>query len=249
MRAVLAVLLGCWAGLSGAAELRWGFGPSDGMPYVEVHDHELQGGFTRLLGERVGQRLGLSVQFIETPNKRLEEFIQRGRIHLICNNNPEWVSQPQRYHWSPPLFEEEDVLLQHRERPPLTGLAALRGKVLGTSLGYVYTPPLMEAFAQGEITRQDVRDLDTRMQMLSKHRLDALIDMRRPLAFELAKHPELPLSFSPWVVQRYSLHCSYGPQLPVAAELLDEALQALHDQGVIAALLNSEQQRLNAQRN
>jgi len=35
----------------------------------------------------------LSVQFIETPNKRLEEFIQRGRIPLICKNNPR-MGQP-----------------------------------------------------------------------------------------------------------------------------------------------------------
>lgn len=53
-----------------------------------MHDHQLQGDFTRLLSERLGQRRGFSVQFVETPNKRAEEFIQRGRIHLICNNNP-----------------------------------------------------------------------------------------------------------------------------------------------------------------
>lgn len=52
-----------------------------------MHDHQLRGGFTHLLGECLGQRRGLSVQFIEMPNKRLEEFIQRGRIHLIGNNN------------------------------------------------------------------------------------------------------------------------------------------------------------------
>jgi len=240
LRTVLAVLFICWIGFGSAEELRWGFGPSDGMPYVEVRDHRLEDGFIHRLGELAGQRLGLTVRFVETPNKRLEEFLQRGRIHLICNMNPEWVAEPQRYQWSPPLYEEEDVLLQHRDRPPLTSLNALHGKVLGTSLGYIYTTPLMEAFARDEIVRQDVRDLDTRLQMLSKQRLDALIDMRRPLAYELTKHPDLPLSFSPWVVQRYSMHCSYGMRLPVPVEQLDGALQALRDEGVIAALLGIE---------
>ncbi|MBR7202806.1 hypothetical protein KB219_12125, partial [Pseudomonas aeruginosa] len=36
------------------------FSPADGMPYVDIVDHQLQGGFTRQLGERVAQRLGLS---------------------------------------------------------------------------------------------------------------------------------------------------------------------------------------------
>jgi ABC-type amino acid transport substrate-binding protein len=238
-----------WMASANAAELRWGFGPSDGMPYVEVRDHLLLGGFIRQFGEQVSERLGLVPQFIETPNKRLEAFLQQGRIHLICNLNPEWVADSRLYHWSPVLFEEEDALLQHADLPPLHSLQALHGKVLGTSLGYIYTVPLMEAFARGDIVRQDVHDLETRMLMLGKQRLDAVIDMRRALRYELTRHPDLPLRFSPWVVQRYNMHCAYGKQLPVSAERLDDTISSLREQGIIAALLEQEQTRLSAQRN
>lgn len=238
LRSALIVSLGCCGASSGAEELRWGFGPADGMPYVEVEDHQLRGGFTHRLGTRVGQRLGLDLHFVETPNKRLEEFIQRGRIHLICNANPEWLAEPQRYHWSPPLYQEEDVLLLHHQAAQVRGLEDLYGKVLGTQLGYVYSLPLMEAFARKLVTRQDIRDLDTRLSMLSKQRIDALIDMRRPLEHKLALRPELPLHFSAWVVQRYDLHCVYGAQLPVSVERLDGVLQELRDQGALARMLD-----------
>ncbi|SDG74762.1 ABC-type amino acid transport substrate-binding protein [Pseudomonas benzenivorans] len=238
LRALLIVSLSCLSALSSAEELRWGFSSADGMPYVEVKEQQLRGGFTHRLGTRVSQRLGLAPRFIETPNKRLETFIQQGRIHLICNANPEWVAEPHRYHWSPALYQEEDVLLLHNQHAPIDSLEDLYGAVLGTQLGYVYSVPLMEAFARRLVTRRNVRDLDTGLTMLSKQRIDALIDMRRPLTHKLARRPELPVRFSSWVVQRYDLHCLYGPQLPVSAERLDSLLLELRDTGEIARMLD-----------
>lgn len=239
MRALIFVLVTCSATYCSAEELRWGFATADGMPYVDVVDQQLRGGVIYQLGQQASQRLGLTVHFVETPNKRIEEFMQRGHIHVICNNNPQWMAEPLRYHWSPPLYEEEDVLLQHRQQPPIDSLEDLYGKVLGTQLGYVYNVPLMAAFANHQVTRRDVRDLRTSLNLLKKQRLDAIIDMRRPINFQLAKGPDAPLQFSPWVIQRYEMHCTYGPTLPVSAERLDKVLQELRDQGSISQMLDN----------
>ncbi|WP_044871829.1 ABC transporter substrate-binding protein [Pseudomonas sp. LFM046] len=240
---VFCLLASLWPGLLLAEELRVGFGPADGMPYVDVSDHALLGGFIHRLGERIGKDLAVTVSFVETPNKRIEESLKSGRIHVICNANPEWMVDAAAYHWSPPLFEEEDVLVQHRDSPPISSLADLKGKVLGTSLGFAYSVPLMEAFANHDVERKDVRDLDTRINLLSRKRLDAIIDMRRALAYELTVRPDAPLVFSPWVVERYPLHCAYGSRLPVAPERLDATLQGLRDSGELELLLQSEQHR------
>lgn len=237
MRNATAILLLTLALGTSAEELRWGFASADGMPYVEVHEQELRGGFTYRLGNAVGQRLGLQTRFVETPNKRIEEFMLRGRIHVICNANPLWVQDPQRFHWSPPLYSEEDVLLTHKQQPTIQSLEDLNGKVLGTQLGYVYSAPLMQAFAEQRVTRQDVRDLSTSLNLLRKQRLDAVIDMRRPISFQLAKRPDIPLNISPWVIERYDMHCSYSPLLPVEAARLDQALLELREQGHIELML------------
>ena len=236
----LCILLG--VGQAFASELRWGFSPADGMPYVDIVDHQLQGGFTRQLGERVAQRLGLSLRFVETPNRRIDGFMASGHIHVICNSNPEWDSKPERYHWSPALFEEQDVLLQRDDRPAIRDFAELRGKTLGTSLGYVYADDLMQAFAAGEIRREVTRDLASRVQMLKRSRLDAAVDMRRPLLYLTRQHPELGLSVSPLVLQSYRMHCIYGGQLPVPVESMDRVLDEMVRDGSIGRLLENSLQ-------
>lgn len=238
MRILYALLGGLLAAPCTAQTLIWGYGPADTLPYVEPGRVQPQRGLAPRLGEELSKRFDLPVQFIETPNNRLESYLQEGRLHLICNTTPQWMSESQRYHWSPPLYEEEDVLLQHRDRPPLSDLASLHGRVLGTSLGYVYSQPLMAAFANGAIKRQDVRDLDTSLHMLDKQRLDAVIDMRRNLAYKLNQYPQLQLRFSPWVVERYQIHCAYGPHLPIAAQRLDAVLLELRDRGLISQWLD-----------
>lgn len=238
MRALITSSLFICAITANAHELRWGFASADGQPYVDVHEHQLRGGFIYDLGQLASQRLGFNAGFVETPNKRIEEFMHRGRIHIICNNNPQWMNKPELYHWSPALYSEEDVLLVHRMRPAINGFEGLYGKTLGTQLGYVYSPVLMEAFTRKQIIRQDLRDYHAGINLLSMHRLDAMIDMRRPLRYQLNKHSEAPLQINPWVIDRYDMHCTYSPKLPVSADKLDAVLVELRSRGVIEQLLN-----------
>ena len=248
MQRLLLICLCLTSALCGAEELRWGYSPSNGMPYVESIDHELAHGFVRDLGERVGQLLNLQVRFIETPDKRVEASLQQGSIQLLCINNPQWMSAPEKLHWSPSLFEEEDVLAQRSDAPAFNTLDALRGRTLGTSLGYVYPPALMEAFASHAIRRDDVRDLETRLHMLEHNRLDAIVDMRRPLEFLLREHPNLTVRVNPGVLQRYSIRCSYGPTLPILAAGLDAALQPLVGDGTIHGMFVQQNQLLRQRR-
>lgn len=238
MRTLITILLIGFNGWAWAGELRWGFATADGMPYVDVQAQQLRGGIIYKLGRLASQQLGYEAQFVETPNKRIDEFMQRGRIHVICNSNPQWIDKPERYHWSAPLYREEDVLLVHRQHAPINSLQDLYGRNLGTQLGYVYNSALMDAFAAQKIIRQDLRDRSVGFNLLRKQRLDAIIDMRRSLSFQLAKRADSPLQINPWVIERYDMHCTYSPQIPVSAELLDKTLQQLRDQGVIERMLN-----------
>ena len=238
MRTLITILLISCGGWACADELRWGFATADGMPYVDVHEQQLRGGFIYQLGQLASQQLGFDAAFVETPNKRIDEFMQRGRIHVICNSNPQWIDKPERYHWSAPLYSEEDVLLLHSEHAPISNLHELHGKTVGTQLGYVYNNELMQAFASKQIIRQDLRDHRAGLNLLRKQRLDAIIDMRRSLRFEMAKRPDTPLQINPWVIERYEMYCTYSPQLPVSDEAMDSTLLRLRDQGLIKHMLN-----------
>lgn len=238
LRALITILVAACSLTTHAEELRWGFASADGLPYVEVKDQQLRGGVIYQLGQLASQKLGYSAEFVETPNKRIDEFMQRGRIHVICNSNPQWMDRPERYHWSEALYSEEDVLLLHNQQPPINNLNQLYGKTIGTQLGYVYSDALMEAFAKQQIIRQDLRDHSAGLNLLSKQRLDAIIDMRRPLNLALRKQRGAPLQLNPWVIERYGMHCTYSPKLPVSAEQLDKVLLELRDRGTLEQLLN-----------
>lgn len=238
MRTLIALLTAACSLAINAAPLRWGFSSADGMPYVDVHEQQLRGGVIYKLGQMASQELGYNAEFVETPNKRIDEFMQRGRIHVICNSNPQWLDQPERYHWSAPLYSEEDVLLLHRQHSTINSLHDLYGKTLGTQLGYVYDSALMNAFAKQQIIRQNLRDQSAGLNLLRKQRLDAIIDMHRTLNFQLRNSNDGALQINPWVIDRYDMHCVYSPQLPIKAELLDKVLQELHDKGLIEQMLN-----------
>ncbi|NMY50479.1 amino acid ABC transporter substrate-binding protein [Pseudomonas sp. WS 5011] len=164
MRTLITILLISCGGWACADELRWGFATADGMPYVDVHEQQLRGGFIYQLGQLASQQLGFDAAFVETPNKRIDEFMQRGRIHVICNSNPQWIDKPERYHWSAPLYSEEDVLLLHREHAPITGLQELHGKTVGTQLGYVYN---MSSCKHLPVSRSSARIFATTEQGLT----------------------------------------------------------------------------------
>ncbi|VFT21683.1 putative periplasmic binding protein [Pseudomonas aeruginosa] len=68
----LCILLG--VGQAFAGELRWGFSPADGMPYVDIVDHQLQGGFTRQFGGAGRAAAGIVAAFrgnAEPKDRRL----------------------------------------------------------------------------------------------------------------------------------------------------------------------------------
>ncbi len=239
LRTLITILVAAYSLTTHAEQLRWGFASADGLPYVEVKDQQLRGGVIYQLGQLASQTLGYSAEFVETPNKRIDEFMQRGRIHVICNSNPQWIDRPERYHWSAALYSEEDVLLLHDQRAPISSLHQLYGKTVGTQLGYVYNAALMEAFAKQQIIRQDLRDHSAGLNLLNKQRLDAIIDMRRPLNLALHKQAATALRLNPWVIERYGMHCTYSPKLPVSAEQLDKILLQLRDQGIIEQWLNA----------
>ncbi|MGV8488926.1 ABC transporter substrate-binding protein, partial [Pseudomonas aeruginosa] len=116
------------------------------------------------LGERVAQRLGLSLRFVETPNRRIDGFMASGHIHVICNSNPGWDSKPERYHWSPALFEEQDVLLFEEGRRPMVAFGFAIPSGVGVadhvnmSAGHEAVDPSVRRFHETQRQSQPLRD-------------------------------------------------------------------------------------------
>ncbi|UJJ32183.1 substrate-binding periplasmic protein [Halopseudomonas maritima] len=230
----LLVLLGCSSTLH-ATPLLWGYSPSDPPPYVALSGVDLQPSLTRELGELVGEYLNRPVTFIALPNNRIDEALDSGRIHLICNTQPEWHSKPTQLYWSEVLYDDADVVATAAGKPAPDSLSSLQGALVGTTFGYHYSSALTAAFAQGALTRHDVRDIQTRLKMLERGRLDASIDLRRALRHHLRITPAA-ITVSDWELERFYLRCAAPKRRPGSEQLIN-AIDQLLSNGQIQQLL------------
>lgn len=228
-----------WSTGALAGPINWGFSPSDPPPYVAMSGTALQTSLTRDLGELVASTTARAVVFVAVPNNRIDEAFTQGRIDIICNTQPSWHSHPEQLSWSDVLYEDADVIATRSLSRSPASLSDLKGAMVGATLGYHYSEPLTEAFASGQLTRHDVRDLNTRIKMLERGRLDATVEMRRPLQHYLLTKPA-NIQISDWEIERFDLRCATQRQPDDSRSLID-AIHQLLDQGQIAELIERYQ--------
>lgn len=216
--------------------LLWGYSPSDPAPYVTMQASELQDSLTREIGEAVAVASGRTVSFIATPNNRIDESLATGRINIICNTLPEWLSAPEQLLWTRSLYKDADVIVTRQGQPPPHSLNDLKNAIVGTALGYHYSVAVTQAFNQQAMTRHDVRDLPTRLKMLERGRLDATIDSRRAVRHAL---PDAQKSFhvSDWEIQSLALRCAIARPEEADSRNLAKIIELMIEQGQIKQLI------------
>ncbi|MEH6564829.1 MAG: transporter substrate-binding domain-containing protein [Halopseudomonas sp.] len=219
-----------------AEPLRWGYSPSDPAPYVSLEGNELSNCLTREIGEAVARVAGRQITFVATPNNRIDESLANNRVQVICNTLPEWLHSPDQVLWTQSLYQDEDVLITRRSEPPPGSVEALGKAIVGTTLGYHYSPELTRAFSQQLLVRHDVRDLPTRLRMLERGRLDAAIDLRRAVQYLLPENQQ-DFHISPWPVQTFALRCAIAQPDESASQQLARTIDQMIEQGRILRIV------------
>jgi polar amino acid transport system substrate-binding protein len=212
--------------------LLWGYSPSDPPPYVSIQANELQHSLTRTLGEAVAAATGREVRFIATPNNRIDDSLAVGRINIICNTLPEWLNTSDQLLWTQSLYEDADVVITRQAQPAPHSVTDLHGAIVGTTLGYHYSPAITTAFDQQTMIRHDVRDLPTRLKMLERERLDAVIDLRRAVKHVLPEE-QTTFQISEWEVEHFSLRCAVANATDRASQQLAKKINDMISNGEI----------------
>lgn len=227
----LGILPLLWLSDLQAGPINWGFSPSDPPPYVAMDGVALQSSLTRDLGELVAGAVARPVHFVAVPNNRIDEAFEQGRIDIICNTLPSWHSHPEQLNWSDVLYEDADVIATRNTGRAPAQLEDLKGALVGTTLGYHYSESLTGAFESGLLARHDVRDMETRIKMLERGRLDATVEMRRPLQHHLLAN-SAAIQISAWEIEHFDMRCAARPETDNATRLID-AIHQLLEQGRI----------------
>jgi polar amino acid transport system substrate-binding protein len=116
----------CWcctamATLPQSEPLRVSWSSHNAPPFAIVEREQFTGGLIFDLGNALAARLGTTATFVDVPRARYEAQLRGGRIDITCMTNPKWLADPGALTWSPPLFEESDVLVQQSGTSHLDG--------------------------------------------------------------------------------------------------------------------------------
>ncbi|MEJ6001077.1 substrate-binding periplasmic protein [Paucibacter soli] len=182
----------------------------DYPPFVTGHAEGLSHDWADWLSTRLGiPAPGLHI----LPRKRLDLLMNQphwqGIVPWVI---PEWFGDTdmQRYHWSPPVLEDADLVLSLRSSPvdELTP-TRLRGLRFGAVLGHVYAD-MNGLIAQGRLRREDALNTEQNLRKLLLGRVDFVFLSRSGLPWWLQKLPEF----------REQLHVAATPRLHFQRRML-----------------------------
>lgn len=235
MRGIL-LLMACLLGAAGAArsaELVVMVDSTSNMPMARVQDGRLVDGVHKEIGEILARHMGRQVRFVMLPRKRLELALQNGEADLLCAYMPEWLSGD--YLWSRVVFTTEEVLVTDASVPPVRAIGELRGRPVGTILGYFH--PEMEALLGEDFVRDNAPNMESNLAKLGRGRVHHILITRVVLDYyqrlrqpPLVIHPPLP-------VMAFATRCAVSRKGHVALREIDQAIGQATRDGSLAAML------------
>lgn len=229
--------LACAAQPVAAEPLRVSWSSHNAPPAAMVEREQLTGGIIFDIGNAVAARLGTTATFLDVPRARYEAQLRGGRIDVTCMTNPKWLRDPATLGWSPPLFEENDIIVQQSGRSPWDAVDDLHGQRIGTIYSFVY-PSLENLFASGRVLRDDATTLDGNMRRLVLRRIDGVVDSEIAIRWWIRENDlrgQFTVARVP--VSTHDIHCAISPLTRAGVANVRAAFTALKDDGAIERIL------------
>lgn len=242
----LALLFGLLTGplcLAGGV-LKIGVTDADAPPIVELaaDGHTLRGGLSRELGDALAAQLHMTPEYQVLARKRIEPMVESGRIHIVCNANPEWYGNATRLLWSHELYPQVERAISLHDLPDIHKAEELEGKRIGTIFGYNY-PTLERLWASGRSSRVEEAKQELLLKSLQKQLTNVAINSELEFAWWARNHPHDAHDFKlhPLVVTSMPTMCAVSPHAPLSLARLNQAIDSLHRRGTLQAILKRYQ--------
>lgn len=234
---VILLLLGAADVARADAPMRFVLNEAQAAPLVLYEGDKPVGGIVYDIGKALSAAIGIPVQFVNLPRKRIDAAAIAGDIDLRCYLNPAWTQFADQYVWSDVLFDVSDVLVGGEQVPALKSLADLPDKTrITTVLGYIY-PTLAPLFESGHAIRDDAADQEKVLLMVSGGRNPYAVSNTLGLAWYQHITPRHFLA--PWRLElsHYDVSCAVPKQGAIPAAKINDALAKLKKDGEIEKIL------------
>jgi polar amino acid transport system substrate-binding protein len=175
---------------------------------------------------------------------RLQEYLLNGKVDFLCYVAKDWVADTERFIWSQPLFTKREVLLGPSPMP--NDPKKLKGKTIGTILGYVY-PNLDSLFQSHWLLREDASSEFANLNKLKHGRVKYVVTDEIFLDYYnfLNKEQSLDQGRQRVPLQKYEILCMLSRKSPLKIKELNRAISELKSSGELKKIFKNHGVDLN----
>ncbi len=200
------------------------------------HDGVLVDGLLKGFGDALAAELHLTPRYVAFPRKRVEDALAHGTADLLCDLRPEWLER-QDWLWSDAIFTNSLMIGSRRGVAPPADLAALRGKRLGTVLGYRYGE-LEQALGTAFVRDEAVSD-DINLSKLVRHRFDFMVTNSLYFDYQRKVHPDgRALNPERYTIMSFDTYCALPAASRIGRARVNQAIAALRRNGTMQSILD-----------
>lgn len=192
----------------------------------------VRGGIFFDLALEVGKQIQRPLVFVLLPRSRLHNDLAEGTADLMCFDNEIWSGKfAKSYSWSLPIFRQSDHIVSLK---PLAGdirvksLHDLKGKVLGTTLNFVY-PSIAPYFKNGTIVREDADSGLANVTKLNLKRVNYIV--LNKLEFEYYRKSNPLLQRSQFDIDPIDVKCAISKKSDLKIDQLNAAITTMKKNG------------------
>jgi len=188
--------------------------------------------FQDKLGAALARQLGRRVQYVKLPRNRIMAALENGDGDILCSYLPEWL--PGEVDWTHAFIPISEVVVSSpRVRPPAT-VADLRGKRLGTVLGFLY-PELEKTLGQDYI-RDDAPSSALSVRKWLAGRFDYMVVPRHVLDKQVSAG-RMPAGYHVLTVYEVKGKCAVSRKSKIGVADFNSAIDALDKAGELPKIL------------
>ncbi|WP_269530800.1 ABC transporter substrate-binding protein [Chitinimonas sp. BJYL2] len=188
----------------------------------------------------LGKVLGRDIRLTVVPPQRVSLMTRQAQIDLRCFGSPQWDANiiKQQFQWSPHvLLSVEERLVSTPGKPLVTDISQLQKLRIGTVSGYRY--PLLEPlFEVGTLIRDNAPGEHQLLEKQLVGRTDYSVIRLMTLHYLQKQNTRWQaLRPSPLRISQTDLYCAVHKRASLTLDALNQAMQTLEKQQVMATIL------------
>ncbi len=201
-------------------------------PYAFVDkDKALVGGAMKEIFDALSKQLDSKSEYHYYSRNRVESAVASDKIDLRCLTNESWVSKPEMYYWSSPLFHFANGIVWKKGTQAIKKLSDLEGKRLGTVTGYVYKG-IAELVSQGKLKRLDTHSEAINIGLLEKGRIQYTFIELGTFHWQVEAHKISSLqSAESFLVESLPIKCGILKSSKLDPKVFEAGLEKMRQEG------------------